>query len=131
MAIVGSDGRGSIEAPLTLDKEGNRILITIRDNGPGIPDEILKTLFEPFITKYKTNGTGLGLYLSRELARQHGGDILVESQLQSGSTFTLSLPLALPAPEASEAVRTEPEPAVPHLHIVGADVEAESEPRLA
>jgi two-component system sensor histidine kinase SenX3 len=65
----------------------------------GIADEDLPRLFTRFgriLTPENRgiSGTGLGLYLSRELARQHGGDIAVLSKLDSGSTFTLSLPAA-------------------------------------
>ncbi|HEY4845368.1 MAG TPA: HAMP domain-containing sensor histidine kinase [Candidatus Dormibacteraeota bacterium] len=133
-AIKYSPGGGKIRC--VVSAADHVATLKVVDTGIGIAREDLPRLFNRFERiqhreASHVSGTGLGLYLSRELARQHGGDILVESQLQSGSTFTLSLPLALPAPEASEAVRTEPEPAVPHLHIVGADVEAESEPRLA
>ena len=70
-----------------------------------IADEDLLRLFTRFgriLTPENRgiSGTGLGLYLSRELARQHGGDIAVRSQLGSGSTFTLRLP---PAPLRGEA----------------------------
>lgn len=133
-AIKYSPGGGKIRCVVSAADQVATLKVV--DTGIGIAREDLPRLFNRFerIQHRETShvsGTGLGLYLSRERARQHGGDILVESQLQSGSTFTLSLPLALPAPEASEAVRTEPEPAVPHLHIVGTDVEAESESRLA
>ena len=74
-------------------------------------------------------GTGLGLYLSRELARQHGGDIQVESRPDAGSTFTLSLPLAIPLHEAVENPLPVTEPVAPRLHVVPS--EGESEPRLA
>lgn len=75
-------------------------------------------------------GTGLGLYLSRELARQHGGDIQVESRPQSGSTFTLTLPLAIAVPEAP-SLAPALEPSAPRLHVVEPESEADSESRLA
>jgi signal transduction histidine kinase len=109
--------------------------VSVVDHGIGIAHEDMSRLFNRFerIEHRETThvgGTGLGLYLSRELARQHGGDIHVESRPQSGSTFTLTLPLALPAPEAAEPDRDEPAAvATPHLHVVTA--EAESESRLA
>jgi signal transduction histidine kinase len=110
--------------------------LKVVDKGVGIAREDLPRLFNRFerIEHRETShvgGTGLGLYLSRELARQHGGDIQVESQAQSGSTFTLTLPLALPAPEAEQPVSPVPEPAAPRLHVVGAEAEADSESRLA
>ena len=69
---------------------GSQLLISIRDNGPGIPTEIINTLFEPFITKQKANGTGLGLAIVKQYINAHGGDIRVEND--KGAVFTISLP---------------------------------------
>ncbi|OLE36830.1 MAG: hypothetical protein AUG48_06155 [Actinobacteria bacterium 13_1_20CM_3_68_9] len=111
-------------------------ILSVVDHGVGIAREDLPRLFNRFerIEHRETShvgGTGLGLYLSRELARQHGGDILLESRVGSGSTFTLQLPLAVAAPEKPAPVITEPEPATPRLHVVAADPESDSESRLA
>jgi len=110
--------------------------LRVVDDGVGIAREDLPRLFNRFerIEHRETShvgGTGLGLYLSRELARQHGGDIQVESRPPSGSTFTLTLPLVIAAPIVSEPIQSEPEPAPPRLHVVGADADADSESRLA
>jgi two-component system, NtrC family, sensor kinase len=72
------------------DKGGKNMVITIRDNGNGIPPEIGKTLFEPFITKHKTNGTGLGLAIVKQYITAHGGTIGVEND--KGAVFTILLP---------------------------------------
>jgi len=109
--------------------------LSVVDHGVGIAQEDLPRLFHRFerIDHRETShvgGTGLGLYLSRELARQHGGDILLESRPGAGSTFTLTLPLAVAAPEKAAPVITEPEPATPRLHVVAAD-DSDSESRLA
>jgi two-component system NtrC family sensor kinase len=72
------------------DKGGKNVVITIRDNGNGIPPEIGKTLFEPFITKHKTNGTGLGLAIVKQYITAHGGTIGVEND--NGAVFTILLP---------------------------------------
>jgi signal transduction histidine kinase len=115
--------------------------VTVVDEGVGIARDDLPRLFNRFerIENVKTThvgGTGLGLYLSRELARQHGGDIGVQSRPGAGSRFTLTLPLAAPvgeaaatlttAPEPVAPVATGPEPVVPRLHVVGDDAEPES-----
>ena len=110
--------------------------LQVVDGGVGIAREDLPRLFNRFerIEHRETShvgGTGLGLYLSRELARQHGGDIRVESRPRSGSTFTLTLPLVVGTPEFKEPVTRQPEPPAPHLHVVGADADADSESRLA
>jgi two-component system, NtrC family, sensor kinase len=68
-----------------------QVIITIRDNGPGIPEGISKTLFEPFITRQKTNGTGLGLAIVKQYITAHGGKIKVEND--KGAVFTISLPI--------------------------------------
>ncbi len=73
------------------DKDANQITISIRDNGLGIHPEIIKTLFEPFVTKQKSNGTGLGLAIVKQYVTAHGGQIRVAND--SGAVFTISLPL--------------------------------------
>ena len=83
-----SEPRIDIEA--AADKDGKNVVILIRDNGPGIPADISKTLFEPFITNHKANGTGLGLAIVKQYIIAHGGDIKVENN--NGAVFTISLP---------------------------------------
>ncbi|HKV29615.1 MAG TPA: HAMP domain-containing sensor histidine kinase, partial [Candidatus Dormibacteraeota bacterium] len=110
--------------------------LRVVDSGVGVAHEDLPRLFNRFerIEHRATShvgGTGLGLYLSRELARQHGGDIRVESRPGSGSTFTLTLPLVVAAPPESVPVESEPQPAAPRLHVVDAEADVDSESRLA
>lgn len=76
--------------------------IQIIDSGPGIPENHLRKIFEPYFTT-KKKGTGLGLAICRRIIRQHGGDIKVYSTLNEGSTFTIQLPCRLASGEqASE-----------------------------
>lgn len=72
-------------------KKPDTISLTIRDNGTGIPEEIMKTLFDPFVTKQKTNGTGLGLTIVKQYIMAHGGEINVANE--KGAVFTITLPL--------------------------------------
>jgi signal transduction histidine kinase len=67
------------------------IYITILDNGPGIPASVRNTLFDPFVTAGKPNGTGLGLTLARRIAEEHGGSVCVEESNGEKTVFTLSL----------------------------------------
>lgn len=81
----------------TVSADGAWVRVAVSDQGLGIAEEDLPRLFTRFgriLTPDNRNipGTGLGLYLSRELARQHGGDITASSKLGVGSTFTLVLP---------------------------------------
>jgi signal transduction histidine kinase len=71
---------------------GDKIEITIADNGPGIPEEIKDKIFQPFFTTKPTGeGTGLGLSLSYDIIKAHGGDLEVESKLNEGSVFKITL----------------------------------------
>jgi two-component system NtrC family sensor kinase len=75
-------------------KEGQWILISVKDNGVGIPAKNLQRVFTPFYTsKEETKGTGLGLSVSLGIAEAHGGSLEVESTYGAGSCFTLRLPV--------------------------------------
>lgn len=68
--------------------------ISVADTGSGIPEEIRSRIFEPFFTtKEVGKGTGLGLSISREIVREHGGEMTVESNIGKGTTFTVMLPM--------------------------------------
>jgi signal transduction histidine kinase len=72
---------------------GNKIEISISDNGPGIPDSIKSKIFQPFFTTKPTGqGTGLGLSLSYDIVKAHGGEIKVETKDNEGTDFTIQLP---------------------------------------
>lgn len=76
----------------------NLVTVAIRDHGIGVPGEHAAQIFEPFYridnsTTRRTGGLGLGLYVSRLIAEQHGGTLTLESEPGAGSTFCLSLPL--------------------------------------
>jgi len=92
--------RGDIIIRSKLDHD--RVQISVTDSGIGIADQNLERVFDPFWqveqkSTRRAGGTGLGLSVSRSLARLLGGDIVVESQLGKGSTFTALIPLAAPA----------------------------------
>ncbi len=72
-------------------QEGGQVRLSIRDTGPGIPEEIRDRLFEPFVTT-KRNGSGLGLWSCYGIISEHGGTIEVESEAGRGTTFTIALP---------------------------------------
>ena len=70
----------------------DRIVIRCKDNGCGIPEDLQKTIFEPFIT-HKPGGTGLGLAVSKRIIEAHKGTLSFESKKGPGTTFTVSLPI--------------------------------------
>jgi len=73
-------------------KNGNKVLISVKDNGPGIPPKILDKIFQPFFTTKPTGqGTGLGLSLSYDIIKAHGGEIKVETKEGEGTTFTIEI----------------------------------------
>ena len=67
-------------------------VIRVADNGPGIPPRLSGQLFEPFVSGRTSDGTGLGLTISRELAVSHGGDLVLVDTGPDGTTFELRLP---------------------------------------
>jgi two-component system, NtrC family, sensor kinase len=71
-----------------------RVQISISDNGPGIPDAIKDKIFQPFFTTKPTGqGTGLGLSLSYDIVKAHGGELKIETKEYEGSTFTIEIPI--------------------------------------
>jgi signal transduction histidine kinase len=68
-----------------------QIYITVSDNGPGIPASVRRTLFDPFVTAGKPNGTGLGLTLARRIAEEHGGSVRIDESNSDRTVFTLNL----------------------------------------
>ncbi|MEO1448174.1 MAG: hybrid sensor histidine kinase/response regulator [Bacteroidota bacterium] len=72
-------------------EENGHIITQVQDNGPGIPEKIQATLFEPFVTSGKVKGTGLGLAIVKQIVEAHQGSINVSSS-SAGAAFTISIP---------------------------------------
>jgi signal transduction histidine kinase len=80
----------SIQPPLG----GRSVAIKVTDNGGGIPQKVLVKIFQPFFTTKPTGqGTGLGLSLSYDIVKAHGGEIIVNTKENEGTTFIINLPL--------------------------------------
>ena len=96
-AIVHGDANAPVGVRATADM--NQVQVAVHNEGPPIPLELQKTLFNPFrrgerdSRTAKTEGLGLGLYISQEIVRGHGGDIDIESTASAGTTFLVSLPI--------------------------------------
>jgi signal transduction histidine kinase len=91
-----SDSGGG-EMRITTKHQGNEIRVIVSDNGDGIPPEAIKRIFEPFYTtKAPGRGTGLGLSVCHRIVKQHGGHIMVDSQIGKGTEFTVVMPIIAP-----------------------------------
>ena len=89
---------GNLWLQTRLNSGGDQALIEVRDDGTGIPPEILANIFEPFQTTKETGrGVGLGLAVSRSIVERHGGRICVQSEVGKGTTLVVTLPLEGPA----------------------------------
>ncbi len=98
MQALGGRGEVRIKVELTRSEAhaDGTVVVTIADSGPGIPEEYLDRVFEPFFsTKAGNQGCGLGLAISYELALEHGGGLSVQNPSSGGACFRLELPLAL------------------------------------
>jgi two-component system NtrC family sensor kinase len=74
---------------------GLGVLISVKDNGNGIPQKVLDKIFQPFFTTKPTGqGTGLGLSLAYDIVKAHGGEIKIETKEGEGSEFIIKLPIA-------------------------------------
>jgi PAS domain S-box-containing protein len=87
---------GSVELDWRIEEDS--LLVRVRDTGPGVPPDKIEQIFEPFVQlrspgSLPTGGTGLGLPISRDLARAMGGDVRAKSTFGVGSVFTVTLPL--------------------------------------
>ena len=91
-----------------------QVSVAVGDNGRGVAPDIAPRLFRPFATTKGRRGTGLGLYISRQIAREAGGDLTLTSPPGFGARFVLSLPLALAqasAPDSATSLAPAPAPA--------------------
>ncbi|MGH9787519.1 MAG: two-component system sensor histidine kinase NtrB, partial [Candidatus Acidiferrales bacterium] len=105
-AILSARDRGAITVRAAA--EGGRLRLRFSNDGPGIAPDLLPHIFDPFVTtKPAAEGTGLGLYISRTIVREHGGEIQAESGPAGGATFIVELPAqprpAVPAPPRASA----------------------------
>ena len=105
---AGDHSRGIIEVSSSMDDD-RWVVVRIKDSGVGIPAEVLPRIFEPyFTTKPVGEGTGLGLAVSLDIVRHHGGDLRIYSSLGRGTIAEVRLPV--PMAKASTAPEPSPQP---------------------
>lgn len=93
-AIQAYKGEPDKNIDMIISTEGNNIVITIRDYGPGLPEEVQEKLFKEMVTTKGKNGTGLGLYMSYSNIRAHfSGDITVKTKAGKGTEFNIIIPV--------------------------------------
>jgi two-component system sensor histidine kinase AtoS len=100
-AAQATSNRGKITVSSAFDPQKDMLAIAVKDDGPGIPEEIMPHLFEPFFTT-KPKGAGLGLAIAYEIIQAHGGDIQVESKEGQGTTCFIYVPYARQNPQQKE-----------------------------
>jgi signal transduction histidine kinase/ActR/RegA family two-component response regulator len=124
------DAVRGVATPRRIALEGwehdGRVYVSVVDNGPGLDREVAGRVFQPFVTTKGARGTGLGLYVSRQLARETGGDLQLRSTPGEGARFVVwfpAIPLRRPAAPAAEAARAPEASALAGLSILVVDDE--------
>jgi two-component system NtrC family sensor kinase len=106
-AVSGNPAGRPRRIAITLSRAGDDAVLTVRDTGPGIPDEQLPHIFTPFFTtKEPGQGTGLGLSVSYRIVEGHGGALTVKPAAGAGAEFTMRLPIGRRAAELSRVSLT-------------------------
>jgi two-component system, NtrC family, sensor kinase len=90
-AAEATAAKGGGKVTLRTRRAGDRVVIEVEDTGVGIPPEVIPRLFDTFFST-KEGGSGLGLALTQQIVKDHGGDLAVESAVGKGTTFTVSIP---------------------------------------
>ena len=100
-ALDAVDGREGASIRVSTGRDADRAVITVADNGEGIPDELKTRIFDVFLTTKGEQGTGLGLAVVKKIVNEHGGEISVARSAEGGAEFKIALPLdqtEIPAP---------------------------------
>ena len=104
-ALTAGGGRVTVHGDTVDGEEARFQRISVSDNGPGIPADVLAKLFRPFFTT-KARGTGLGLAVVQKIIVQHGGQVEVRNRPEGGAEVIVTLPLPRRVPEAVESKQT-------------------------
>jgi C4-dicarboxylate-specific signal transduction histidine kinase len=91
---VSASSEGERRIVTRTQRSGDKVELSIADSGPGVPDEHLNAIFDPFVTT-KGGGMGMGLAIARSIVQAHGGRIWVGNESGGGAVFRFTLPLAM------------------------------------
>ena len=91
-AVEALAGRAGAQIEILAERKGGTVSLIIADNGPGIPKALQAKLFQPFATAARAGGSGLGLAIARDLARLHGGEMVLISTGPEGTQFRINIP---------------------------------------
>jgi signal transduction histidine kinase len=95
MQAIPEGDRGAIAVITGIDDKTGEVMVTVKDSGAGIPEEIRNKLMEPFFsTRFEKGGSGLGLYISNFIISEHNGSLTFDSATGRGTSFTVRLPAA-------------------------------------
>jgi signal transduction histidine kinase len=92
---------------VTLEAQDHQMIVSVTDNGPGVPLKIRKSLFEPFVSEGKQKGTGLGLTLAHCIALEHGGEVVLVSSRPGETIFQMKVARGLSARDQADASESE------------------------
>ena len=92
---------------ITLEMQEDTVITNVIDNGPGVPEKILKSLFDPFVSEGKHKGTGLGLTLAACIAAEHGGAVTLLSSRPGETIFQMKVARGCAPPGAADASKSE------------------------
>ena len=92
---------------IAAEHDADLAILTIADDGPGLPDVVRTNLFQPFVTSGKPGGTGLGLAITRDLVRAQGGDVGLLRTTETGTIFRLALRTTLPDANMRQLIPVE------------------------
>jgi signal transduction histidine kinase len=101
-SLPSKGGRATVGT--SVSRTADEVLVTVSDNGEGIPPEHIARLFEPFFsTRIESGGSGLGLYISHFIISEHGGKLTFDSKVGAGTTAVMHLPISPPVPAGHPA----------------------------
>jgi CheY-like chemotaxis protein len=113
-AMLEANGRGTLVLRSWHEPDRGAVLLEVRDDGPGVPEDMQGRVFDPFFTtKSVGKGTGLGLTVAYAIAQEHGGRITVSSPKTGGASFVLELPTGGSIVRVPEVAPAQAMPAVP------------------